>query len=136
MLIGRSHQAKACCSLPSPLIGSSSSNSAAVPIPLGTWAAGDWAVQFYQSKGFALIDEAEEKDRLLRTCWFCEVRFRLQSPCDDFEFAVPVDTSSRGAFGLIIWTHFAAESVSHAGAGCAEFTGVRSSVSHLTEVYL
>jgi hypothetical protein len=50
------------------------------PHPSGTWAAGDWAVQFYQSKGFALIDEAEEKDRLLRTYWFCEVRFRLQSP--------------------------------------------------------
>lgn len=41
---------------------------------IGTWAAGDWAIKFYQGKVFALIADTEEKDRLLRSYWFCEVR--------------------------------------------------------------
>jgi GNAT superfamily N-acetyltransferase len=35
---------------------------------VGTWAASDWAIRFYQRHGFQLVT-AEEKDRLLRTYW-------------------------------------------------------------------
>ena len=38
------------------------------PILIGTWAAAGWAVRFYQSHGFQVIDGAE-KDRLLRLYW-------------------------------------------------------------------
>ena len=33
---------------------------------VGTWAAADWAIRFYQRHGFRLVS-AEEKDRLLST---------------------------------------------------------------------
>jgi GNAT superfamily N-acetyltransferase len=38
------------------------------PVLMGTWAAADWAVSFYQKHGYRLVDPAE-KDRLLKTHW-------------------------------------------------------------------
>ena len=38
------------------------------PTLFGTWAAADWAVQFYQKHGFRLVIP-EEKDRLLPKYW-------------------------------------------------------------------
>jgi N-acetylglutamate synthase-like GNAT family acetyltransferase len=38
------------------------------PLLVGTWAAADWAVRFYQGRGFTLVDEAE-KHRLLKKYW-------------------------------------------------------------------
>ena len=35
---------------------------------IGTWAAADWAIRFYQKHGFALVPE-DEKTRLLKTYW-------------------------------------------------------------------
>jgi N-acetylglutamate synthase-like GNAT family acetyltransferase len=38
------------------------------PILIGTWAAANWAVQFYQKNGYSLVS-IEEKNRLLRQYW-------------------------------------------------------------------
>jgi N-acetylglutamate synthase-like GNAT family acetyltransferase len=38
------------------------------PVLVGTWAAADWAIRFYEKHGFRLVN-AGEKDRLLRTYW-------------------------------------------------------------------
>lgn len=38
------------------------------PTLVGTWAAADWAVRFYEKHGFRLVD-TETKNRLLRTYW-------------------------------------------------------------------
>jgi len=38
------------------------------PILIGTWKAADWAIRFYEKRGFRLIEE-EEKDRLLKKYW-------------------------------------------------------------------
>ena len=38
------------------------------PALVGTWAAANWAVRFYEKHGFRLVSQ-EEKDRLLRTYW-------------------------------------------------------------------
>ena len=38
------------------------------PLLIGTWAAADWAVRFYERHGFERVSAAE-KDRLLRTYW-------------------------------------------------------------------
>ena len=38
------------------------------PILIGTWAAANWAVQFYGRHGFRMVSP-EEKDRLLRKYW-------------------------------------------------------------------
>ncbi len=38
------------------------------PLLVGTWAAADWAVRFYERHGFALVTPVE-KDRLLRRYW-------------------------------------------------------------------
>lgn len=38
------------------------------PVLIGTWAASDWAIRFYQKHGFRLVTPVE-KDRLLRTYW-------------------------------------------------------------------
>jgi hypothetical protein len=35
---------------------------------VGTWAAAEWAIRFYQRHGFHLVATAE-KDRLLSTYW-------------------------------------------------------------------
>jgi len=38
------------------------------PVLIGTWAAADWAVRFYERHGFRLVTP-KEKDRLLKTYW-------------------------------------------------------------------
>jgi GNAT superfamily N-acetyltransferase len=38
------------------------------PLLVGTWAAADWAIRFYERHGFELVSPAE-KDRLLSTYW-------------------------------------------------------------------
>ena len=38
------------------------------PVLIGTWAAADWAIRFYERHGFRVVD-SDEKDRLLRTYW-------------------------------------------------------------------
>ena len=38
------------------------------PTLIGTWAAADWAIRFYQKHGFRLVTPAE-KDRLLPKYW-------------------------------------------------------------------
>ncbi|HLX21997.1 MAG TPA: GNAT family N-acetyltransferase [Usitatibacter sp.] len=38
------------------------------PILVGTWAAANWAIDFYRRNGFELV-EREEKNRLLRKYW-------------------------------------------------------------------
>ena len=38
------------------------------PILIGTWAAADWAIRFYEKHGFRLVT-ADEKNRLLRKYW-------------------------------------------------------------------
>jgi GNAT superfamily N-acetyltransferase len=38
------------------------------PLLVGTWAAADWAIRFYERRGFRLVGSAE-KDRLLRRYW-------------------------------------------------------------------
>ena len=38
------------------------------PTLMGTWAAADWAIRFYQKHGFRLVPPAE-KDRLLPKYW-------------------------------------------------------------------
>jgi GNAT superfamily N-acetyltransferase len=46
---------------------------AAGPLLVGTWAAAEWAIRFYQRHGFRLVS-AEEKDRLLSTYWNIPLR--------------------------------------------------------------
>jgi N-acetylglutamate synthase-like GNAT family acetyltransferase len=38
------------------------------PMLIGTWAAAEWAVRFYEHRGFRVVSE-QEKDRLLRRYW-------------------------------------------------------------------
>ncbi len=38
------------------------------PVLIGTWAAADWAIRFYEKHGFKLVT-MDEKNRLLRTYW-------------------------------------------------------------------
>lgn len=38
------------------------------PILIGTWAAAEWAICFYEKHGFRLVSP-EEKDRLLKKYW-------------------------------------------------------------------
>ena len=38
------------------------------PILVGTWAAAEWAIRFYEKHGFRQVSQAE-KNRLLRTYW-------------------------------------------------------------------
>ncbi len=38
------------------------------PTLVGTWAAAEWAIRFYEKHGFRLVTW-EEKERLLRTYW-------------------------------------------------------------------
>ena len=45
---------------------------------VGTWAAAEWAIGFYQRHGFRLVT-AEEKDRLLTTYWKISPRQRETS---------------------------------------------------------
>jgi GNAT superfamily N-acetyltransferase len=43
------------------------------PLLVGTWAAAEWAIRFYERHGFRLVS-TEEKDRLLQTYWSIPVR--------------------------------------------------------------
>ena len=43
------------------------------PLLVGTWAAADWAIRFYQKHGFRLVSP-EEKDRLLQSYWHISPR--------------------------------------------------------------
>jgi hypothetical protein len=38
------------------------------PILIGTWADADWAVRFYEKRGFRLVSP-ENKNRLLKKYW-------------------------------------------------------------------
>ncbi len=38
------------------------------PLLVGTWAAAEWAIRFYERNGFETVG-TEEKNRLLRTYW-------------------------------------------------------------------
>ncbi|MBL6929533.1 MAG: GNAT family N-acetyltransferase [Rhodospirillales bacterium] len=38
------------------------------PTLIGTWAAADWAVRFYEKYGFRMVD-TQTKNRLLKTYW-------------------------------------------------------------------
>ena len=38
------------------------------PLLVGTWAAAEWAIRFYERNGFMLVSP-EEKTRLLKTYW-------------------------------------------------------------------
>jgi N-acetylglutamate synthase-like GNAT family acetyltransferase len=38
------------------------------PMLIGTWAAAEWAVRFYEHRGFHVVSE-EEKDRVLKRYW-------------------------------------------------------------------
>ena len=42
--------------------------SATRPVLVGTWAAAEWAIRFYERHGFELVSP-ERKDELLRTYW-------------------------------------------------------------------
>jgi GNAT superfamily N-acetyltransferase len=55
------------------LIGQSSG-----PLLVGTWAAAEWAIRFYQRHGFRLVSP-EEKDRLLGIYWKISDRQRETS---------------------------------------------------------
>jgi N-acetylglutamate synthase-like GNAT family acetyltransferase len=48
------------------------------PLLVGTWAAADWAIRFYERHGFRLVS-TEEKDRLLTTYWNIPLRQRETS---------------------------------------------------------
>jgi hypothetical protein len=43
-------------------------DQAKVPLLVGTWAAAEWAIRFYERHGFRLLSPAE-KDRLLSMYW-------------------------------------------------------------------
>jgi GNAT superfamily N-acetyltransferase len=45
------------------------------PLLVGTWAAADWAIMFYERRGFRLVSPAE-KQRLLDTYWTISTRQR------------------------------------------------------------
>jgi GNAT superfamily N-acetyltransferase len=45
----------------------------AKPLLVGTWAAADWAIRFYEKHGFQLVTPAE-KERLLKTYWSITAR--------------------------------------------------------------
>ena len=48
------------------------------PLLVGTWAAAEWAIRFYERHGFRLVS-TEEKNRLLDTYWSIPVRQRETS---------------------------------------------------------
>ena len=43
------------------------------PLLVGTWAAAEWAIRFYERHGFRLVSPAE-KDKLLSTYWSIPLR--------------------------------------------------------------
>jgi N-acetylglutamate synthase-like GNAT family acetyltransferase len=48
------------------------------PLLVGTWAAAEWAIRFYQRHGFRLVRD-DEKDRLLAAYWNISFRQRQTS---------------------------------------------------------
>jgi GNAT superfamily N-acetyltransferase len=48
------------------------------PLLVGTWAAAEWAIRFYQRHGFRLVT-IDEKERLLQTYWTVPPRQRAVS---------------------------------------------------------
>lgn len=50
------------------------------PVLVGTWTKGEWAIRFYLKNNFKLIADENEKNRLLRTYWFCEGLGELNNP--------------------------------------------------------
>jgi GNAT superfamily N-acetyltransferase len=48
------------------------------PLLIGTWAAADWAIRFYERHGFRVV-ATEEKDRLLESYWTVSPRQRETS---------------------------------------------------------
>jgi GNAT superfamily N-acetyltransferase len=44
-------------------------SSAERPVLVGTWAAADWAIGFYERHGFELVTPAQRKNELLQTYW-------------------------------------------------------------------
>jgi GNAT superfamily N-acetyltransferase len=48
------------------------------PLLVGTWAAAEWAIRFYERHGFRMVS-TEEKDRLLETYWSIPSRQRETS---------------------------------------------------------
>lgn len=48
------------------------------PVLIGTWAAADWAIRFYERRGFRLVSP-EEKERLLKKYWSVPQRQRETS---------------------------------------------------------
>jgi GNAT superfamily N-acetyltransferase len=53
-------------------------NRAAGSLLVGTWAAAEWAIRFYERHGFQLVSEAE-KDRFLSAYWSIPIRQRETS---------------------------------------------------------
>ena len=51
---------------------------ATAPLLVGTWAAAQWAIRFYERHGFRLVGP-EEKDRLLQAYWTIPARQRETS---------------------------------------------------------
>ena len=48
-------------------------HQATTPLLVGTWAAAEWAIRFYERHGFRLVSSIE-KDRLLKTYWNVPLR--------------------------------------------------------------
>jgi GNAT superfamily N-acetyltransferase len=48
------------------------------PLLVGTWAAAEWAIRFYERRGFRMV-APDEKDRLLSTYWTISPRQRETS---------------------------------------------------------
>jgi GNAT superfamily N-acetyltransferase len=48
-------------------------HQANTPLLVGTWAAAEWAIRFYERHGFRLVSTAD-KDRLLNTYWSIPLR--------------------------------------------------------------
>ena len=46
------------------------------PLLVGTWAAAQWAIRFYERHGFRLVGDPGAKDRLLDTYWTIPPRQR------------------------------------------------------------
>jgi Icc-related predicted phosphoesterase/GNAT superfamily N-acetyltransferase len=53
------------------------------PVLVGTWTKSEWAIRFYIRNNFSLITDENEKNRLLRTYWFCEGLGELNDPASE-----------------------------------------------------
>jgi N-acetylglutamate synthase-like GNAT family acetyltransferase len=62
---------------------------ASAQVLVGTWAAAEWAIRFYQRHGFQLVP-IEEKNRFLRKYWNISQRQQETSVV----LALPVSSSS------------------------------------------